>query len=68
MIPTTFGFHSTSDEVAQHYASQIKGKVVLVTGVSPNGLGAEAATAISQQEPKLLILAGRAREKYVLIR
>ncbi|GAA5860653.1 hypothetical protein JCM3774_006241 [Rhodotorula dairenensis] len=58
-----FGFDSTSDEVAVHYAPQIEGKTVLITGVSPNGLGAEAAAAIAQQKPKLLILAGRSSDK-----
>ncbi|GAA5977549.1 hypothetical protein JCM10908_005013 [Rhodotorula pacifica] len=62
-IPSQFGFDSTSDEVAKHYAPQIEGKTVLITGVSPNGLGAEAAAAIAQQKPKLLILAGRSPEK-----
>ncbi|KAG0654934.1 hypothetical protein C6P46_001329 [Rhodotorula mucilaginosa] len=62
-IPAAFGFHTTSDEVAKHYAPQIEGKTVLITGVSPNGLGAEAAAAIAQQKPKLLILAGRSPDK-----
>ena len=64
-IPAAFGFHTTSDEVAKHYAPQIEGKTVLITGVSPNGLGAEAAAAIAQQKPKLLILAGRSPDKCV---
>lgn len=62
-IPAQFGFDSTSDEVAKHYAPQINGKTVLITGVSPNGLGAEAAAAVAQQKPKLLILASRSPEK-----
>ena len=66
-IPVEFGFHSTSDEVAKHYAPQIKGKTLLITGVSPNGLGAEAAAAIAQQKPKLLILAGRSPDKCVRV-
>lgn len=64
-IPTEFGFHTTSDEVARHYAPPIEGKTILVTGVSPNGLGAEAAAALAQQRPKLLILAGRSPDKWV---
>jgi NAD(P)-dependent dehydrogenase (short-subunit alcohol dehydrogenase family) len=37
--------------------------LVLITGVSPGGLGAEAARAISLSEPGLLILAGRNMSK-----
>ena len=62
-IPSTFQFHTTSTEAATHYKNEIAGKTVLITGVSPNGLGAEAATAIAQSEPKLLILAGRSIDK-----
>lgn len=62
-IPTSFGFDSTATEVASHYANEIKGKTVLITGVSPNGLGAEAAISIAKNQPKLLILAGRSIEK-----
>jgi len=62
-IPSRFNFHTTSTEAAAHYKDRISGKTVLITGVSPNGLGAEAATAIAQSRPKLLILAGRSLEK-----
>lgn len=41
----------------------IKGKTVLITGVSPNGLGMSTAEALASQEPALLILTGRSREK-----
>lgn len=64
-IPAEFGTHTTANDVAQHYAPQIEGKTVLVTGVSPGGLGAEAAAAIAVQNPKLLILAGRSPDKCV---
>jgi NAD(P)-dependent dehydrogenase (short-subunit alcohol dehydrogenase family) len=49
----------TSEEVASEFKDQIKGKVVLITGCSPNSLGAETARAIATQNPALLILAGR---------
>lgn len=64
-IPTEFAFHTTSDEVAKHYGPQIEGKTILITGVSPNGLGAEVAAALAQHKPKLLILAGRSPDKCV---
>ncbi|GAA5955788.1 hypothetical protein JCM3765_001852 [Sporobolomyces pararoseus] len=62
-IPTNFGFNTTALEAATHYKDEISGKTVLITGVSPNGLGAEAAIAIAKSQPKLLILAGRSVEK-----
>jgi short chain dehydrogenase len=49
----------TSEEVAAQFKDNIKGKVILITGCSPNGLGAETARAIATQNPALLILAGR---------
>jgi NAD(P)-dependent dehydrogenase (short-subunit alcohol dehydrogenase family) len=49
----------TSEEVAANFKDHVKGKVILITGCSPNGLGAETARAIATQNPALLILAGR---------
>lgn len=39
------------------------GQTVLVTGVSPKGIGAATALAFASQEPDLLILASRTRSK-----
>ncbi|KAF9877236.1 short-chain dehydrogenase reductase family [Colletotrichum karsti] len=41
------------------YADHIKGKTILVTGVSPGGLGAVFAEAVAAAAPATLILAGR---------
>lgn len=49
----------TASSLARLYAAQIKGRVVLTTGVSPSGLGAAFVKAIARAEPSLLILAGR---------
>ncbi|GAA5869514.1 hypothetical protein JCM1840_004443 [Sporobolomyces johnsonii] len=62
-IPSQFGFTTTAEEAAAHYSGNIEGKVVAVTGVTPNGLGAEAARVIAKHNPKLLILAGRNLDK-----
>ncbi|RYP51422.1 hypothetical protein DL768_003208 [Monosporascus sp. mg162] len=51
--------NKTASSLAQRYASQIKGKVVLTTGVSPETLGAVFVQAIAKSQPALLILAGR---------
>lgn len=52
---------STATEVAAHLADHIAGKVILITGGSPGGLGATAALAIAPHGPALLILTGRNR-------
>ncbi|KAI1209552.1 NAD(P)-binding protein [Annulohypoxylon truncatum] len=49
----------TASELAATYESQIKGKIVLTTGVSPGGIGAAFVLGIAQSQPALLILAGR---------
>ncbi|CAK7568269.1 MAG: hypothetical protein SEPTF4163_006255, partial [Sporothrix epigloea] len=53
----------TSDEVAAALHDQMVGKTVLITGVSPTGLGAEAARIVAKHAPKLLILASRSPSK-----
>lgn len=50
---------TTSDELATKFHDRMVGKTVLITGVSPSGLGAEAARIVAAHEPKLLILASR---------
>ena len=50
---------TTADSLVAEFGSNIKGKVVLTTGVSPGGLGAYFVEALAQGGPKLLILAGR---------
>ena len=58
-----FDEKTTAAEVAQTLSSEIRGKVVLTTGVSPNGLGASFVQTIAAHSPKLLILAGRDASK-----
>lgn len=55
-----FGLDSTTaEEIASAFSSQIRGKTVLTTGVSPDGLGAYFVQTIAKHQPKLLILATR---------
>lgn len=54
---------TTGQELVAKYSSQIHGKVVLATGVSPGGLGAHFLQAIAAGKPKLIILAGRDAQK-----
>ncbi|KAK3319603.1 hypothetical protein B0T19DRAFT_269566 [Cercophora scortea] len=50
-------------ELVSDLAHEITGKVILITGVSPGGLGAVFAETISKAQPGLLILAGRTPSK-----
>lgn len=58
-----WGYETTSDDVAKDLKSEISGKSVLVTGASPNGLGADFARAIAPYNPSLIVLAGRDKSK-----
>lgn len=51
--------HGTAQQLADSLRSEIKGKIILVTGVSPNSLGASFAEATASAQPSQLILAGR---------
>lgn len=54
---------TTADVIVQELASHIAGKTILVTGVSPGGLGAFFVAQIAKAKPALLILAGRNPDK-----
>ncbi|EWC47781.1 hypothetical protein DRE_02981 [Drechslerella stenobrocha 248] len=54
---------TTSDEVAAALSSHINGKTILVTGISPDGLGLDFCRAIGAQSPSLIILAARSPAK-----
>ncbi|EJT79463.1 hypothetical protein GGTG_04547 [Gaeumannomyces tritici R3-111a-1] len=58
-----WGRHTTGTEVGQAFDAAIRGKNVVVTGVSPAGIGATTALAIAAHGPGHLILASRTREK-----
>ncbi|KDQ11788.1 hypothetical protein BOTBODRAFT_35036 [Botryobasidium botryosum FD-172 SS1] len=62
-MSTTFGSTTTAEEVATALAGEIRGKNVLITGVSPKSLGAEAARVIAKFGAGLVVLAGRSQEK-----
>lgn len=59
MANQSFGFNTTSEEVTSYHSSQIVNKTILVTGVSPGGLGLQTALALAPHSPALLILAAR---------
>ena len=48
-----FGNTTSAEEVAAIFAPRIAGKVILVTGASPGGLGAQFAQVTLPHKPKL---------------
>ncbi|KAF2845643.1 short chain dehydrogenase/ reductase-like protein [Plenodomus tracheiphilus IPT5] len=50
-------------EVAKAFADQVRGKNVLITGVSPESIGSAIALSFASQSPNLLILASRTKHK-----
>lgn len=51
--------HGTAQQFADQLRPSIKDKTILITGVSPNSLGASFAEATASAQPAQLILAGR---------
>ena len=62
-MPSKYTAESTASGLVDDYTDQVKGKVFLITGVSPGGIGAVFAEKIATAEPSLLILAGRNSSK-----
>ena len=58
-----YGDEVSSEEVADNNKDAIKGKVILTTGVTPGGIGANFMEVLAKYSPKLLILAGRDTKK-----
>ncbi|EHA50669.1 hypothetical protein MCOR27_010220 [Pyricularia oryzae] len=54
---------TTGTEVVKAFADAIKGKNVVITGVSPGGIGSATALAVASQAPNHLILASRTASK-----
>lgn len=63
IMPAPYDTTTTADELVQDYASLIKNKVVLVTGVSPGSLGGFFVQTLAKAKPACLILAARNAEK-----
>ncbi|KAF2473160.1 short-chain dehydrogenase [Lindgomyces ingoldianus] len=61
MASLKFGFSTNAEEVTEHWKDQIKGKTILITGVSPGGIGLTTACALAPHSPALLILATRSQ-------
>ncbi|KAL6248471.1 hypothetical protein RBB50_004726 [Rhinocladiella similis] len=58
-----FNRFTKASEVAAKFSKQIANKTILITGVSPNGLGQSTAEALAAHGPARLILTGRTQSK-----
>ncbi|KAK4505969.1 hypothetical protein PRZ48_003934 [Zasmidium cellare] len=58
-----YGAETTGTEVAQRFTEEMRGKTVLITGISPNSLGETLALTIAAHAPAHLILASRTPSK-----
>ncbi|KAJ7457780.1 hypothetical protein FB451DRAFT_588716 [Mycena latifolia] len=61
----TFSFATTADEVATAFADEIKGKNVLITGTSLNGIGFDTARVIAKHA-NLVVITGYNAERLKL--
>ncbi|EEY20325.1 WW domain-containing oxidoreductase [Verticillium alfalfae VaMs.102] len=59
MSTPTFDHDTKASDLVRHYAVNIVNKTILVTGVSPSGLGGSFMQQIAPSKPAKLILAGR---------
>src|SRR2546423_1198378 len=65
-MPTShseWGAATDAETVAAAFQSEIKNKIILITGVSPGGIGGATAVALAAHGPRLLITAGRNPDK-----
>ncbi|KAF7318605.1 Short-chain dehydrogenase/reductase family protein [Mycena chlorophos] len=60
-----FGFETTAEEAGAAFAEEIKGKNVLITGTSQNGIGFEVARVLAKYAG-LLIITGYSQERLKL--
>lgn len=59
----TFTPLTPAAEIAAAFPGSIKGKNIIITGVSPDSLGFATASAFASQGPENLVLTGRSTEK-----
>jgi len=57
------GKRTTIQEICDSFPNQIKGRTIIVTGPSIEGIGYATARALALKEPKEMILAGRTLSK-----
>ncbi|EJD51276.1 WW domain-containing oxidoreductase [Auricularia subglabra TFB-10046 SS5] len=59
-----FNVNTTADEVVAAFPDQVRGRVFVVTGPSPKGIGEATVTALARGRPAALLLVGHNPPKY----
>jgi FlaA1/EpsC-like NDP-sugar epimerase len=59
MSVSEIGAKTSAETVCSLFASQIKGRTILLTGPTVSGIGFATALPLARHQPELLILAGR---------
>lgn len=62
-----FSRATTGTEVAKLFSSKITGKTIIVTGVSPRGIGAKLVDILIDHKPKTIVIASRTMSKVAAI-
>ncbi|KAJ7481315.1 hypothetical protein B0H11DRAFT_2280231 [Mycena galericulata] len=57
-----YNINTKASQLVSDFADNIKGKVILVTGTAPGGIGAAYCAAVAKGSPSLIILHGRSAE------
>ncbi|EJD43384.1 NAD(P)-binding protein [Auricularia subglabra TFB-10046 SS5] len=55
---------TTGNEVVAAFADRVKGRIFVITGPSPTGIGASTLTSLAKGHPATLVLAGRTPSKF----
>ncbi|KAI4728931.1 NAD(P)-binding protein [Aureobasidium sp. EXF-10728] len=58
-----YGTETTGSQVVNDFSDRVKGKIVVITGVSPKSLGQLLATNIARHQPERIIFASRTSSK-----
>ncbi|KZV81040.1 NAD(P)-binding protein [Exidia glandulosa HHB12029] len=55
---------TTGDEVVAAFPDRVRGRIFVVTGPTPTGIGATTLTSLAKAHPSVLVLAGRTPSKF----
>ncbi|KAK5062719.1 hypothetical protein LTR84_004793 [Exophiala bonariae] len=58
-----FGQSTTGTTVAKAFSDEVRGKVIVIVGVSPQSIGESMALALAAHDPALLVFASRTKSK-----
>ncbi|KAI3332024.1 NAD(P)-binding protein [Xylariaceae sp. AK1471] len=62
-MAATYDRNTEGLDLVHKFADQIKGRIFLITGPTPGGIGAETARSLAAESPAMIILVGRSQVK-----